>query len=204
MIHINKSAAFPFEDRYWKEKIPVGGLLEIVPIANFWAAGYWIEVMRIISSGKYYLPEWDNWGSRFVDGFKSYLIRVLYFIPSLILFCIAWLLFNQSSSLSAFVVLAFGFYFWVVATFLLPMGVVHFAVHRKILAAFYFKSILGKIRENFDSYMLALIVFLITIPLTFFLIIFIPFALIHPFVFFYLEIVFASLFARTYIGNENS
>ncbi len=75
----------PFTDL---QKYIIGILLSIIPIINFFALGYVIESTRIALKKDYSLPEWKAFGRLFVDGFYSFVIAVVYFIPALIIIII--------------------------------------------------------------------------------------------------------------------
>ncbi len=68
----------PFTD--WK-KFLIGFLLGIIPIVNFIVVGYGLEIIRNVLNNNKKLPEWKNYGDKFVQGLLAMIIGVLYAIP---------------------------------------------------------------------------------------------------------------------------
>jgi hypothetical protein len=60
-----------------------------VPILNFAWAGYIIDLLRnVINGDSQPLPEWSDFGDKFVKGFLITLAGLIYFLPIIILSCI--------------------------------------------------------------------------------------------------------------------
>jgi len=68
----------PFTD--WK-KFLIGFLLGIIPIVNFILIGYGLEVIKNTLNKNKKLPEWKNFGQKFVQGLVAILIGIIYAIP---------------------------------------------------------------------------------------------------------------------------
>jgi len=78
--------SFPFDDPRWKHKALFGALVTLVGFVLFpvfWILqGYGIQVMRgMIETGEPSLPEWDDLGRLFVDGFKAFGVIFIYTLP---------------------------------------------------------------------------------------------------------------------------
>ena len=87
-MDIGKSIGYVFEDKKWTNKLLIGALVSIVPIVNFAFAGYWTIIMRNVTErNPTPLPEWDNFGDKFIKGLMLWLAGLIYSIPALILFC---------------------------------------------------------------------------------------------------------------------
>ncbi len=82
---------FPFSDLRWFQKMLVAFLLGmasfIIPIIPyFFLYGYYYKICRRIikDDGIAALPEWDDWGRLFVNGFKYGAANFIYNLPVLI------------------------------------------------------------------------------------------------------------------------
>ena len=68
----------PFTDG---KKFLIGFLLGIIPIVNFIVVGYGLEVIRNTLGNSKKLPEWKNYGDKFVQGLLAAIIGALYAVP---------------------------------------------------------------------------------------------------------------------------
>src|SRR3989338_4257009 len=77
------STAFkkPFGDI---KKLLIGCLLNLIPIVNLFATGYFFQVAKNTMAKKKDLPEWKDWKDLFVNGCLVALATVLYAIPAII------------------------------------------------------------------------------------------------------------------------
>lgn len=81
---------FPLEDPNWLGKAVVGGAIGMVGMVLLplllliW--GYGVRVMRQTMRGDSpYLPEWSDWRKMYADGFRMYLVALVYSLPALLL-----------------------------------------------------------------------------------------------------------------------
>jgi hypothetical protein len=89
-MDIGSSFTYMFEDESWIKKILIGGIVALVPIVNFAAMGYVVEVIRNVRDGRPTpLPEWDQFGQMWTSGLWLFLIFLVYSIPIIILACIS-------------------------------------------------------------------------------------------------------------------
>jgi hypothetical protein len=87
-MDVGKSVGYVFEDQKWTNKLLIGAVVSVVPIVNFAFAGYWTEIMRNVSEQKPApLPEWDNFGDKFMKGLFLFIAGLVYSLPALIVFC---------------------------------------------------------------------------------------------------------------------
>lgn len=87
-MDIGKSIGYVFEDQKWTSKLLLAVVVSIIPIVNFALAGYLIVIMRNVSErNPQPLPEWDNFGDKFLKGLILVVAGLIYFLPALILFC---------------------------------------------------------------------------------------------------------------------
>jgi hypothetical protein len=85
-MELGKPFTYIFQDKRWFSKVLVGWLVSIVPILNFAFTGYYTQTIRNVE-GKLDepLPEWDDFGKKFVLGFYLFLAGIVYSLPILLL-----------------------------------------------------------------------------------------------------------------------
>jgi hypothetical protein len=88
-MDIGVSFSYMFEDKDWLKKILIGGLVSLVPIVNFAALGYVVQIVRNVRDGHALpLPEWDQFGEYFMSGLWLFLVHLVYSIPIILLACL--------------------------------------------------------------------------------------------------------------------
>lgn len=88
-MDIGKAFSFVFDDENWIVKLLIGGLIAIIPIVNFAAFGYMVQVVKNVRDGyEPVMPEWSEFGEYFVDGFKVFVGLLAYSIPLILLGCV--------------------------------------------------------------------------------------------------------------------
>lgn len=88
-MDIGISFGYMFEDKDWLKKILIGGLISLIPIVNFAALGYLVQIIRNVRDGQALpLPEWDQFGEYFVSGLWLFVVFLIYSIPVIILACL--------------------------------------------------------------------------------------------------------------------
>jgi hypothetical protein len=88
-MDIGSAFTYMFEDENWIKKILIGGIVSLIPIVNFAALGYVVQVIRNVRDGRAVpLPEWDQFGEYFKSGLFLGLIYLVYLIPIFILSCV--------------------------------------------------------------------------------------------------------------------
>ena len=70
----------PFTD---VKKLLIGIGLSLIPVVNFITIGYFLECAGLKKS-KPGLPEWNNFGKLFINGFFVFVIGLIYLIPAVI------------------------------------------------------------------------------------------------------------------------
>lgn len=108
------------------------------PIVNFFFFGYLSECARFAHEGKNHLPKWNNYGFLFFNGFKMFLISVLYAIPVYFLLALASTFYLAIDDLLGFPLYVFAF----VVMYMLPIALISFSVNGRF--NFAFKNIAGK------------------------------------------------------------
>jgi hypothetical protein len=93
-MDFGKSFSYPFEDKNWLNKTIIGAIVTAVPIVNFAWAGYGIDLLKNVLRGDPQpLPEWSDFGDKWVRGLMIFLASLVYAIPALVLACIPGVLF---------------------------------------------------------------------------------------------------------------
>ncbi|MGI6367294.1 MAG: DUF4013 domain-containing protein [Anaerolineae bacterium] len=85
-MDIGKAFTFIPEDKEWLKKIAIGGVLTLLPVANFIPQGYALRVMRNVATDEPApLPEWSDWGGDLKKGFMWWVAMAVYAIPIILL-----------------------------------------------------------------------------------------------------------------------
>jgi len=88
-MDIGKSFSYPFEDDSWLSKLLIGALVSAVPVLNFAWLGYIADLIKnVMDSASRPLPEWGDFGNKFVKGLLLWLAGVVYSLPALVFACI--------------------------------------------------------------------------------------------------------------------
>jgi hypothetical protein len=172
-MDFGKSFGFVFEDPDWVKKVAIGGVVTLVPIVNFATLGYSLEVTRrVITNDPKPLPEWDNFGDKFVKGFLVFVIGFVYSLPSTILGCIsqglnmAVLQGGSSRSEEGAIAAIAGlmlclsciqFIYSLFVGFFLPAAIGNFAAKGEIGAGFRLGDVFGLVQKNLGLYFMVLV-----------------------------------------------
>lgn len=111
-------------------------VLFVIPIVNFIFFGYLYECVR--TAQKKDLPEFKHYGTLFMNGFKMFIISLLYTLPVFILLTIATTFYLAIDDLLGFPLYALC----ILVAYLLPLALVNFAEHGSV--AFAFQDLLKK------------------------------------------------------------
>jgi hypothetical protein len=88
-MDIGKAFSYPFEDEKWLSKLFLGAIISAVPILNFAWTGYTVDIVRNVSDGvSLPLPDWSEFGDKFVKGFLIWAAGFIYSLPALIVICV--------------------------------------------------------------------------------------------------------------------
>lgn len=138
----------------------IGMLIAIIPILNFAMYGYAMEALR---TSKGAMPSWKPFKRHFVEGFKAFVVLLLYFIPTGIAFVIS----NFVGDPTAWTIVSV--FTSIVSYYVLFSGWINLATERRFNAAFEFRSVFSRAfsRKYFATWIMAqLITLLIGIPLS--------------------------------------
>lgn len=88
-MDIGKAFSYPFEDDDWLSKLFLGAIVSAVPILNFAWSGYTVDIVRNVIDGvKYPLPDWSDFGDKFVKGFIIWAAGFIYSLPAIVTACL--------------------------------------------------------------------------------------------------------------------
>ena len=174
-MDIGSSFTYMFEDESWIKKILIGGIVSLVPIVNFAAMGYVVEVIRNVRDGRPTpLPEWDQFGQMWMSGLWLAIIGLVYFIPVLVLGCIMFLALGgfamfagnggpdeaAAAGVLGIIPVCLGclLVLWgLVLTVIGPAIVIRFAETGQFNAGFQFSELVSIIKVNPGSYLVVLL-----------------------------------------------
>ena len=81
-----KSFTYMFEEDNWITKFLIGVVVGTIPIINFAAFGYVLEIVKNVRDGDQQpLPEWDDFGTLFINGLKFLLGTMVYALPAILI-----------------------------------------------------------------------------------------------------------------------
>ncbi len=160
-IDYQQALVKPFSDL---KKAAIGIILSLIPIVNFIVQGYVVEMIRQTAKGKDKLPEWKNWGTKFIEGLELLVIEFIYLLIPIVVMILTLaksagtllqltqpntsmyttLLSGQFALITAIVGVLF-----VIFGYILSGAIVNFSTHQKFGAAFRFKEIWKKVGRGF-------------------------------------------------------
>jgi len=169
---------FVFQDPGWVAKVLIGGLFllgAVILIGPLFAMGYCAQLVRNVVAGQQRpLPEWDRLGDYFAEGFRMFVIGLVYTIPVIVVAgffvvpaFIAGTLANRNDALREVQAVMGGFASCLIAplslllSFWIPGALLFAVVEERMGAAFEFARIWGFIRDNLGNYLLAFVVYII-------------------------------------------
>lgn len=167
-MDIGKAFTYIFDDESWITKILIGGILGIIPLVNFAVLGYMVETIRNVAQGlERPLPEWSEFGEKFVKGLVVLIIGFIYTIPLWLLMGCFWaaaLAVGGAEGTQEGIrtllytgVGCIGSLYGLIIGVLSPAILVNYAVTGEFGSAFRFGEIFGLITGNLGNYIIALI-----------------------------------------------
>jgi hypothetical protein len=167
-MDIGTSFTYMFQDEDWIKKVLIGGVVAFIPIVNFAAIGYVIQVLRNVRDGQSLpLPEWDQFGQYFKDGLWVFLILLVWAIPIIIVACLQGvgtaLLAEANEDVASAVGIVSACFSCLMALWGLVMGVatpaimIRYAEVGQFSVGFQFSELLAVITANVGSYIVALL-----------------------------------------------
>jgi hypothetical protein len=176
-MDVGKSFSYQFEDEKWLSKLFIAALVSAVPILNFAFVGYMVDVLRNVEQRALRpLPEWTEFGEKFVKGFWLFLAGLIYSIPALVLGCIPMSAFflpalSESSNVqegllaaASGVGLVFGcllVIYGLLLTFYFPAVYINFSRKGTLASCFEFSAIFKTVSANLNKYLTAWLISLV-------------------------------------------
>lgn len=174
-MDIGRSFTYMFEDQDWVKKILIGGVINFIPIVNFASSGYFIEALRNTAEGRELpLPEWDNFGGKFVKGLMAFIAGFLYVLPIMLVIGIAVGLSaaitaaapdsdaaTTVASICPMIGNCLSLVYMLLLLLILPAATIRYALTGQFGAFFRFGEILAFIKANIGGYIIALLVALV-------------------------------------------
>ncbi len=181
-MDIGRSFKFMFEDESWITRILIGGILGLIPIVNFVVYGYQLEVIKNVSQDQDLpLPDWDDFGGKFIKGLMVAIASFIYSLPLIILwaayFVLGLLIGGGAASTGSndvsgaaggvffFCSIAIGciafLYSIIVYGFVLIPGIMRYAEEEEFGAFFKFGENLRVATSNLGSYIVMLLVIMV-------------------------------------------
>ncbi len=173
-MDIGKSFSYPFEDDDWLSKLFLGAIVSMVPILNFAWTGYTVDIVRNVIDGvSLPMPEWSDFGDKFVKGFFIWAAGFIYSLPALIIGCIPLGLLvipasSESSTTSDTFLSIFagvGIFFAcliilyaLVLSFYFPAVFINFAIKETFGSCFEVGEIIRIVSKNINKYLTAWLV----------------------------------------------
>jgi hypothetical protein len=175
-MDVGKSIGYVFEDQKWTNKLLIGMLVSIVPIINFALLGWVIDIMRNVSRREPLpLPEWGDFGEKFVKGAILFVVSLIYSLPLLLITCPAFFVpftrgdFSREGQQALAGVLAGTTLLLVCAisvyglllSFLMPAIFLNFARKGTFSACFEFGEIWRIMSKNLGDYIVAWLIIVV-------------------------------------------
>lgn len=179
---------FPFKDPAWVKKLLILTLVlllsAVIPILPWiLVAGYLARLVRrmVVEKSEPILPEWDDLGGIFMDGWRPFAAMVTYLLPVFVIFLVVWMLMLLPAVIQPFVsawsvgeyrdaiysllvvitslagVGGFAIFALISLTmaFILPVPLVNTIVHQDYEAAFRFREWLPILGANLSGFIVA-------------------------------------------------
>lgn len=174
-MDINKAIRFIPEDPRWISKVLIGVLVTLASIfiiPAFFLSGYLIKIIRQVMNGQWDgLPEWDDWGDMFRDGFFVTIAQLVYSLPFILLILIGGLATGGFASMagsedaagliasSGFLVLScLVILYSIFLLFLTPAIMIQYAIKDDFGACFRFGELMDIIRNHLSDILIAFVV----------------------------------------------
>lgn len=178
MMDIGKSFSYLFEDDEWLTKLLLGAVVSAIPILNFAWTGYTIDILRNVMNGVTFpMPDWSDFGDKFVKGFLVWLAGFIYSLPALLVICLpmGWLIVfpatsestNTADTLAAIftgvgiLLLCILILYLLALSFYFPAVFINFAKKGTFGACFEVSEIIKIVSRNSSKYLTAWLVTLV-------------------------------------------
>jgi hypothetical protein len=165
-VDIGRAFQAPFNDKDWVKKTLLGWLWAFLIVTIPAVLGASIEYIGMVSRGDERLPEWDDFGGKWVKGLLTAIAAFVYFLPIVLVgaFLIVPLALSARTSSSALTTMLAGStcLFWVLAAIygiavsvLFYGAMVNYAMKGHFGAFFEISEILERVRKPEGGYFIA-------------------------------------------------
>ena len=168
-LDIGRSFTYMFEDESWIMKIVIGGILLFIPIVNFMVVGYMLETLKRSADGMDIpLPEWDDFGGKFMKGLMLVIIMLVYTIPIWLVVCVLGGLLAMAGAVESDALASMAgllsacanclYLVWMIVVWIvMPAACIRYAVTGELMSAFQLGELFGFIKANVANYIVAII-----------------------------------------------
>ena len=172
-MDIGKAFTYVFEDEDWVKKVLIGGVINLIPIAGFlFTTGYMLEAIKNVMEGRPLpLPEWDDWGGKFMKGLMAFIIGLVYSIPIIVVACcfVGVMaaagqnedLTNTLGSVGGPCINCVSWLYSLALMVVFPAVTAKYAEAWELGAAFRFGEIFNLIKDNIGTYLIVLVISLL-------------------------------------------
>jgi hypothetical protein len=170
-MDIGKAFTYVFDDEDWVKKVLLGGVLNLIPLVGlFFTSGYMLETLKNVMDGRQLpLPEWDDWGGKFMKGLMLFIIGLIYSLPLILVVCCligGTLVFasqnedtaNVMSSVVAPCMQCVNLLYTIALVVVLPAVLTKYAETEEFGAAFRFGEIFNLIKDNISTYLIVVVI----------------------------------------------
>jgi hypothetical protein len=170
-MDFGKAFSFPFQDPDWAKKILIPALVLLIPIlGQIVVLGWALDITRrVIRQDPQPLPELD-FGKNLSDGFKGFVISLVYAIPAIIFSLPPAIISAVAGSgdsnmenigplMGIVMVCCYGllFIYGLALNVVLPAALGHFIATENLGAAFRFSEVFGLVRAAPGAYLMVLL-----------------------------------------------
>ena len=175
-MDINKAIRFTFDDEKWINKMLIGVVVLFVSFLIFpifFLYGYMIKIMRNVMDGlEQPLPDWEDWGQLFKDGFLVFVASLIYTLPVWLLMCCSLLFFLPAASaegdiseilagigvMAMLVMSCLIILFGIAYALIGPAIAIQYAREGNLSACLRFSEVIGMARDNIGDILITLLV----------------------------------------------
>jgi hypothetical protein len=163
-LDIGRAFTYMFDDESWIMKIVIGGILMFIPIVNFMALGYMLEALKRAADGtEIPMPEWDDFGGKFIKGLVLFVIGLVYMIPIWVVACLLGGLTGLAGTAESDALLNMAgmlntcasclYLIWgIVVGVIMPAAYIRYAVTGEFMSAFQFGELFSFISSRTTSW----------------------------------------------------